>query len=648
MTQPKIASDNRPLHMRYAGGLVKHLGLSMYRGAVPSLAELIANAWDADAPKVEVAIPFDTGLKDKVIEVRDYGRGMTWDEVQTAYLVVGRDKRKAEGETTDNGRLLMGRKGLGKLAGFGIARIVEVRTVRNRQLTHFAMDFADMTRGGEAEMVEDYEPKILAVGEIDEANGTTITLRELQLTRAIVKEQFCESLARRFSILRKGFEVLVNGDPLDPYEVELQFEFKGPLDDWEEVEGVGLVKWWMGFTPKPIQTEPARGVSVIVRNRMGQTPFFFDLSGGAYGQAGMQYMAGEVQADQLDASDDFVGTDRQGILWAEPMPAALLKWGEGKVRELLRKWSELRAKKNEDQLFALVTPDRHSIEVRLSRLQPIEREEARRLIRELAAIESVTNDSDRARDLLDMVLRAFEDTAFFSLLRALSQANQSEREEVLRLVTELDVFETVKMAEIVRGRVGVIQKFKEMIDVDVPEKPDMQDFLFNHAWLINPEWMVVEHERGLERLLIQHFNLDPEEVDPDSDRRVDFLCISTRGRYLVVEVKRPSKTLGKAEVEQIMDYVSYLREHASTSGQTRSPNHFEGVLVGHHLSETGRRWQKLAAENGVTVRPWNELLDVAERIHREFLDAMKRRVPDDARVKALPPVAMPSGNTSND
>jgi hypothetical protein len=612
----------------------------MYRGAVPSLAELIANAWDADAPKVELAIPFDTGLKDKVIEVRDYGRGMTWAEVQTAYLVVGRDKRKAEGETTESGRLLMGRKGLGKLAGFGIARIVEVRTVRNRQLTHFAMDFADMTRGGEAEMVEDYEPKILAVGEIDEANGTTITLRELQLTRAIVKEQFCESLARRFSILRKGFEVLVNGDPLDPYKVELQFEFKGPLDGWEEVEGVGLVKWWMGFTPKPIQTEPARGVSVIVRNRMGQTPFFFDLSGGAYGQAGMQYMAGEVQADQLDASDDFVGTDRQGILWAEPMPSALLKWGEGKVRELLRKWSELRAKNNEDALVALVTLDSQSIEMRLSRLQPSERDEARRIIRELAAIESVTNEPDRARDLLDMVLRAFEDTAFFSLLRALSKADQTEREEVLRLVTEFDVFETIKMAEVVRGRVGVIQKFQQMIESDVPEKPDMQDFLFKHPWLIDPEWLVVEHEKGLERLLIEHFKLDPQEQDPDSDRRIDFFCVGTRGRHLVVEVKRPSKPIGKKEVSQITDYVLFLREQAP--GSPGTPFLYEGVLVGHHLTPEGLRWRGHAAKDGIIVRSWQELLDVAERIHREFLVVMKKRVPDDARVQALPPLAVPS------
>ncbi len=637
MSGAEMPPSDRRLRMHYAGGLVKHLGLSMYRGAVPALAELIANAWDADAARVELSIPFDTGLSDQVIVVRDDGCGMSWEDVARAYLVVGRDKRKAEGERTPSNRLLMGRKGLGKLAGFGIARIVEVRTVRGGRLTQFSMDFVAMTKGGEAEMVEDYEPTVLADTDVDEPNGTSVTLRDLQLTRAITKAQFREAMARRFSILKKGFDVVINGEPLDPYAASLQFEFKGPLDDGsEDVPGIGLVNWWIGFEQKPIQTEAARGVSIIVRNRMAQTPFFFDLSGGAYGQAGMQYLTGEVHADQLDGKEDYVGTDRQGILWAEPMPTALLKWGEAKIRELLRRWSEERARAEEKALIALVTQDNSSIEARISRLRPNEQQEARKLIRQLAMIHSVTNEPDRARDLLDMVLRAFEDTAFFALLRALTQVDQAEREQVLRLVTELDVFETVKMAEVVRARVGVIQKFRSMIESDVPEKPDMQDFLFGHPWLIDPEWLVVEHEKGLERVLIEQFGLDPSDPDPESDRRVDFFCIGARGRFLVVEVKRPSKALGKKEVGQITDYVLYLREQAP--GHSGHKNTYEGVLVGHHLTSDGRRYRDHAAKDGIFVRSWNELLDVAERIHREFLDAMKKRVPGDARVQALPPI----------
>lgn len=634
--QTPAPTEERRLHMDYAGGLVKHLGLSMYRGAVPAIAELVANAWDADAPQVDVSVPFATGLTDETIVVSDNGVGMTWDQVQDAYLLIGRDRRAAEGNRTRGGRRIMGRKGLGKLAGFGIARIVEVRTVSEGWLTHFRMDFDKMTRGGQAQIIERYEPEILADEAVTEPTGTTIILRDVLLRRAINEDQFRSAMSRRFSILSAQFRVLINGEPLSPFEPELQFRFEGENNGFEDIDGVGQVRWWIGFTERPIPEPRARGIAVMVRDRMAQAPFFFDLSGGAYAQAGIQYMTGEVYCDQLDDEQDFVGTDRQGILWDEPMPAALLRWGDRKIRDLLRRWHEERTRENEEELERSLTSLNETVTERIARLQPSEQTEARRVIRALASIETVTDEPERARELLDLVLRAFEDTSFFALLRALAETGDEQREQVLRLVTELDVFETVRLAEIARARVKVIQKFRLMIESNVPEKPDLQDFLFEHPWLLNNEYLVVEHEKALETLIIEHFKLDPE-ADEDSDRRVDFFCVSTRGRYIVVEVKRPSKTIGKAEVSQIIDYVQFLREQAPTGGtaEAQHANVYTGVLVGHRVSPAGQRWAKTAAKESILVRSWIELLDVAERTHRDFLNIVAARAPDDVRVRRV-------------
>jgi len=626
--------------MEYAGGLVKHLGLSMYRGAVPALAELLANSWDADAKNVRIEVPLDETLTDQEIVVRDDGRGMTFDDCQDQYLVVGRDRRVAEGDRTDGQRIVMGHKGLGKLAGFGIARIVEVRTVRNGELTHFRMDFGAMTHHGRANLVERYEPEVLENGQTDEPNGTSVILKNLLIARAIPAVQFRESMARRFAVLSAQFRVFINGDPLKPSEVELQFRYEGAdkgsdkKKGWEDVDGVGPIRWWMGFTKEPIRVADARGIRIMVRGRMAQVPFFFDLSGGVHGQHGMQYMTGVVEANQLDAATDYIGTDRQAIVWDDPLPAALKKWGQDTIVRLLRDWSSKRAQANEQELLDKAAGWNATVRERLERLQPTERAEARRVIRTLASIETVTDDVERAGELINLILRAFEDSSFFALLKALDTTSQVERDAVLKLVRELDVLETVKTAEVVRARVAVIRKFKQMIDDNVPEKPDMQDFLFDHPWLIDPEWQVVEHEKRLEKILIEHFNLDPN-AGPDSDRRVDFFCIGTRGRYLVVEVKRPGCTIGKKEVEQILDYVRYLRQQAPTTGQERAPAYYEGVLVGHHLSEEGVGWAQIAANNRVTVRPWNELFDVAERIHRDFLAVVTEKARDDVRVSGL-------------
>lgn len=634
----------RQLRMEYAGGLVQHLGLSMYRGAVPALAELIANAWDADANRVDIEVPFGIGLGGQEIKVADDGRGMTWQDCQDHYLVVGRDRRKANGtDRSPAGRIVMGRKGLGKLAGFGIAKVVEVRTVRDGWLTHFQMDFDRMTEGGEAALVERYSPTMLADCAVSEPNGTVITLKRLVLTRAINEDEFRDSMSRRFSILSNQFQVAINGIELLQHSPDLQFVEPSQDGGWEEVPGVGTVWWRIGFTERPIQIPDARGIAIVVRGKMQQVPFFFDLIGGTHGQVGMQYMTGTVVADQLDGAVDYISTDRQGILWSEPMPLALREWGEAKVRSLLAEWSDLRSAANEKKLLQDVFSLDQTTEDRISLLQPVEQREVKTLLKTLAGIPSITDEPNRARQVVDLVLRAFEDSSFLSLLQMLDTTSPQARVELEQLIRELDVLDVVRLAQQVRARIGVIRKFKQMIDDDVREKPDMQNFLFNHPWLIDPEWSLIEHEVQLETLIVEKFNLDPS-ADPDSDRRVDFFCCSSRGRFLVVEVKRPSQTIGKSQVSQIIDYIGFLREYGPSAGEPRRAVHYEGLLVGNHMSEDGKRWAAIANNEGISVRTWSELLSVAERIHAEFLDIAKERAPDDVRVQSLPSLEEPDAD----
>ncbi len=123
------------LQLTVAGNIVKHLGVQMYAGRpVPAIAEFVSNAWDADATQVDIDIPLDTpwnpANEQQVITVSDNGNGMNWEMIRDAYLNVGRDRRKTEAtDKYPGGRRLQGRKGVGKLAGFGIADTLEVQTI---------------------------------------------------------------------------------------------------------------------------------------------------------------------------------------------------------------------------------------------------------------------------------------------------------------------------------------------------------------------------------------------------------------------------------------------------------------------------------------------------------------------------------------
>lgn len=187
--------QERVLRMKYAGGLVKHLGLQMYAGAVPALAELIANAWDADAENVHLTLPVNTPLTKKSrIVVEDDGTGMTFDEVNDRFLLVGGDRRKFGQKTKRFRRPVMGRKGIGKLAAFGIAHVVEIRTVKDGWLTAFRMDYDDIIAAAEshAKYVDSYEPAVLEdrKARTGEKEGTRILLSDLQIRNSINADRF--------------------------------------------------------------------------------------------------------------------------------------------------------------------------------------------------------------------------------------------------------------------------------------------------------------------------------------------------------------------------------------------------------------------------------------------------------------------------
>ena len=116
--------------MKFDIGTIKHLGLQMYSTLPPVIGELVANAWDANATRVDITIPegpIDPERSEIIIT--DNGIGMSDKDVREKYLIIGRDRRRGQraGERLDvtpkpDERKIMGRKGIGKFSAFGIAK----------------------------------------------------------------------------------------------------------------------------------------------------------------------------------------------------------------------------------------------------------------------------------------------------------------------------------------------------------------------------------------------------------------------------------------------------------------------------------------------------------------------------------------------
>jgi len=638
--------------MKYAGGgIVRHLGLQNYKGPVPALSELIANTWDADAKKVEITIPLGRSLspKDKII-VKDNGCGMNFQDCDDKYLVIGRNRRDVERtDRSPGGRRLMAHKGLGKLAGFGIARIVEAKTVSEGKLTHFRMSFDDIDKLKQGEA---YPPKMIAdEKQVDLDNGTEVILKALSLERAIPKDQFLRSIAARFSIFSDKFKVYINGTLLKKSRVPLEFRFpeKGDADVVEiDKEGFGTttlsngekIRWWIGFTPDTIKWKEIHGVSIISRGRVAQDPWDFNLAGGTWGQHGLRYLTGEIIAEFVDEGipyeSDTIITNRSGLKWTDLKNEPLYQWGRKKISGVLRIWSERRGKKTLEK----VKKKYPELVKKIQRFQPRERKELNLAMRSLAQIP--TMKPEKLSKLFNHVIDGYQDKVITDLLVEVVKLPPEEMEKTIEILTEFDILEAIRVHKIVSSHVLVIRRFGEMIEAGVPEKPDMHNHIRKYPWLLGIKYQPMDYEHSLKKVLDKRFGI---KVDDKGGRKVPDVVVMRGGTdVVVIELKRPGVVVGTKELTQIKEYVDYLRDWLDRTntegliGKNILGDDVNGYLVAYDIKDDAlvRREQTRLEKDGIKVCKWYDILTKTEDEHRDFLKIVKSRAPeDDPRIKEL-------------
>ncbi len=639
-------SGERQYRMTVAGQLFKHLGLQMYSGAVPAISELISNAYDAMARNVWITIPTGRPITSSdVIVVKDDGQGMTFEECNELYLAVGRDRRAGASEWTKaynviQPRKVQGRKGIGKLAGFGIADRLEVRTVKEKQLAHFALDFSALTKSQSFADTSGYNPEALSNdgARVKEEPGTTVTLSRLKVTRAIDEAEFKRGLARRLLVLAADFTVRVNRRAVSRQEIPFQFRFPTRPGQWDTANlGNGQqVQWWAGFCKDTIPDEEQRGFVVYVRGKLAQSPWFFDLSGGVWGQHGMQYLTGEVQADFLDEAVDLIATDRGTVRWEDPQAAPLKDWGRRKIRELLEQWTDKRREAKEK------SPRIKQYLELAEKLPENERRIFKTVVDRIVAIPQLDRDregKDIADELVEFAYNALTNRAFLDAIRRLNAASAEDVAQFQEVLSEWDILEAVNTAHLVKGRVAIIRKFSQMIADKVPEKPNMQDHLKQHPWLIDPKWTTLVHEQTLDKLLADKFSV-AKAKSKEGSRRLDFFCLGDRYQTAhVVEAKRPGDLVGRKEFDQLRDYVLYLRkklQEESTDPENKR-SVVRGLLVADRIRAGDEGHARSHQDAGTfDIRTWSNLLTTTETMHKEFLDVVKGRAPaDDPRMEGL-------------
>jgi hypothetical protein len=624
----------------------------MYQSPVAAIAELVANAWDADAETVRITLPEDVADRAS-IQIADDGIGMTFDECDERYLNVGWNRRgnQIDALTLEKGRPVLGRKGIGKFAGFGIAKIIRVDTVSKAtgERTVFDLDIDELRSGDYVETRR--EIGVLQYEEPDrgraDAHGTTISLMELTLARRLSLPQYRSSLARRFLLPQRAadFRVLVNAESLPEGEDLERVQFVFPRDYREQDRPDGLtvdedewgletladgrtIRWCIRFYRDPIDEEELRGISVLARGKLAQKPFFFNITGGLGGQHGQEYMSGQVEADYLDElPDDVIAPERQRVNWERPETIPLEEWGQARIKELLRIWRDLRGEARRRLIDEKVA----SFSARLNRLPSSERDTVESALRRLAAIPTLSDQ--QFTEMGEGVLIAWDQGRLRGLIQRIGSAPDLDEEQLLSILAEEQVLTALNTAEAVKTKLLTVGGLKERIERRELEAA-VRDYIAQHPWLVAAEWETFRMERSVHKLMddcASEAGLTGERWDG----RVD-LALSGGDHLVVLEFMRPGLSLDWDHLQRFEHYVRLIRirVEASTGGPF---SRVTGYIVADGLDRSGANLSKIRdmSSDRMLALDWQTLFARACAQWDEFLDILVGRSPDDDRLKAL-------------
>lgn len=348
---------------------VDKLGVKLYDRVSAVIAELVSNSYDADATKVIIEAPMGQYLATKVqgqvvdrgreIRVIDDGIGMTPDEAREYYLVIGAerrtDERRGRGDVSPRfHRRVMGRKGVGKLAPFGICEIIEVITSGGDEITrtspngsiesgyltaHFILDRNSIVQDTDSI----YEAE---VGDLDNTlrpeTGTIIILKQFAYRLVSGPETFARQLSQRFGVSTVDWRIVMRNTLVDSnslgYETRVgdfsietmentRITLSGPSgshfprsDDYGynvvDASGATVTEFkagfnyedsfypivgWAGYAKEPYRDDLMAGIRIYCRGKIAAQTAVFNRRAGFHGEHNIRsYLVGELHADWLD------------------------------------------------------------------------------------------------------------------------------------------------------------------------------------------------------------------------------------------------------------------------------------------------------------------------------------------------------------
>ena len=666
---------------------IDKLGIKLYDTAADAVSELISNSYDADAENVLVKIPLGVYLSTKnadgtindrgyEIIVEDDGHGMRPQDINDFFLSVGLERRLDEKRKSSNvigtkdttagssslekKRPVTGRKGIGKLAPFGICTEIEVWSAGGKKgdssypIAHFILEYDKINTPTD----EKYYPRLgVDDGKTADKRGTKIILRSFLHRKTPDIEVFLRQLARKFNLGTTDFQIKVIDTETDaehhvrPMDIEILEKTKIDLDQESVSDEFHSfqVKGWIAYSKIPFQNIEMAGVRIYARGKLAAVTRDFGHKAGFTGEHTIRsYLVGEIHADWLDADDDedLIASDRQDILWSTEKGQALQNWGQKILRQL---GSKSVGPLNQRAYEAFMEQSDYEKNAKKLFGDTEVYESAMRVGKVIGKMVSMHNLKDKTyvKQVRDLAMMLAPHSMIVEKLREMSSDTTTSSLDLLEgLLGDTRLAEASSLGQVAVERINAINTLDGAIH-EMPDPPEekLQKILELTPWLIHAEWTVFQTNDTLENFRVSFEKWYKKSTGEDivtsfdsasARKKPDFIMLSVGRSIEIIEIKPPGHIFTSPDFKRMHLYISKIKEYLESNQKFEKLFPMVNItLISDKIRLDGidrTAFDSLEKEQKVLVRKtWDELLDDTKESNRDFLKAKDKMIKRESK-----------------
>lgn len=535
--------------------------LAQVRKPILAVAELIWNAVDADARRVNVILRDDALGGLEAIEVSDDGHGIPHDEAEKLFSRLGGSWKNGGQRSHEGGRILHGKEGRGRLRAFGLGRVVDWSVTYNSNGTLQTYKISMIKDALKRVTINDQAPAIAGSN-----RGVTVVVSELDRDfRSLASESSHQELAQIFALyLRQYSDVRIHYDGVlvDPGAAVLHTSTHSlpeiTSDDGNFEASLEIVEWKMPVDRKLFFCD--RDGFPLDSTLPGIQAPGFNFT--AYLKS--DYFSKLLAENRLEIADLDAATGRAMDAAKSAMREHFRSRASQKAAGLVEQWKR-------EEIYPYTGQP-------TSEIERVERQVFDVVALNVNHFLPAFEDSDETakRFQLRLLRHAIEHAPadLSKILTEVLELPAEKRSELAGLLDRTTLSHIIGASKIITDRLEFLQGLEALVFEDglrerVRERTQLHRVLAENSWIFGEQYHLSVDDQSLTEVLKQHFarngleiEIDEPVLRPDGTRGIVDLMFSRNiqlagseeREHLVVELKRPDVDIKAETLTQIKSY----------------------------------------------------------------------------------------------